>query len=110
MDYKSTKIAVLIWAFWDFRPKIYTIDSSLSLPQYSIFEQESTPRYPFTALSFLDLDVAFYLPVLNNFCYSTWKTIAVAPFVVNYSGALFRQYPGEEQSILDVQLFGAVSL
>ena len=90
---KAVNLAVLTWAFWDFQPKICITDFFLNSFQCSIFESESTQKYLFFCQPSIFIN-CFLIQVLCKHLIFNLKTVAVAPYIVNYNGALFRQYPG----------------
>lgn len=91
-EIKVVNLAVLTWAFWDFQRKICTTDFFLNSFRCSIFESESTQRYLYFFSTYLFLMVS--IQVLCNPLIFNLKTVAVEPYILNYNGALFRQYPG----------------
>ena len=81
-------LAVLTWDCWGSQARIFTIDFFLSSFLCSSYEPEITQRWKLIFCNYLVL-------MTLDLLFPVSKTIAVAPFLVNYSGALFRQYPGE---------------
>lgn len=83
----------------------YTNEKVGSRPIISWCQELDTLRADLGLLGFPPKDLqyrflSFFKPVFYIRQRDYSKTVAVAPFIINYSGALFREYPGPWQVML----------